>query len=242
MALAGDHVQVIVNGYDLTGDSNKIMINDSRAMLEATAFGDVVQKFLPGQRKTSIDHNGYFNAVAGRSHPVLKSSEVSGVVTVFLGQNATPTVGDPSYSLFVLQGKYQPTPQVGQILPFSASFASTGATGGWGVALTTPLNITNTTSGTVVDGGAATANGGAAYLHILTAAASDTYSIIVEGATNAGFSTGVTTLATFTLNGAALGSQRIAITGSIPRYTRYRATRIGAAGNTLQLAVTLVRF
>ena len=27
--LAGDHVQVLVGGYELTGDSNRISINDS---------------------------------------------------------------------------------------------------------------------------------------------------------------------------------------------------------------------
>lgn len=242
MAFAGDHVQVLVNGYNLTGDSNKVMFNDTRTMLEATSFGDSVQKFIPGQRKISIDHSGYFEAAAGRSHPVLRANDVSGVVSVLLGQNTAPAVGDPVYSLSILQGKYMPKPQVGQILPFNANFVSTGATGGWGVALTPPVSITNTTTGTGVDGGAATTKGGGAYLHILTAVAGDTYSIIVEGATNAGFSTGLTTLATFSLNGSAVGSQHIALSGTIPRYMRYKATRTGSAGNTLQLAVTLVRF
>jgi len=48
-------------------------------------------------------------------------------------------------------------------------------------------------------------------------------------------------LATFTLNGSALGSQRVAISGTIPQYTRFKATRTGAAGNPVKIAVSLVR-
>jgi hypothetical protein len=240
--LAGDHVQVLVDGYDLTGDHNKIAIQDSRTMLEAAAFGDAVQKFITGQRKASLEHNGYMNAAAARSHPVLKSAEVSGVVSVLLGQNAAPAVGDPVYSLASLQGKYNTLPEAGKVIPFSATFANRGLQGGWGVALAVGATFTNTTTGSGVDNGASTANGGAAHLHILTNAASDTYTIIVEGASNSGFSSGLVTLATFTLNASAKGSERIAISGTIPRYTRWKATRTGTAGDTVKIAVSLVRF
>ncbi|MCC6894132.1 MAG: hypothetical protein IT321_15015, partial [Anaerolineae bacterium] len=117
-----------------------------------------------------------------------------------------------------------------------------GDLGGWGVMLTPPVTITNTSTGSGVDEGAATTKGGAAFLHILQVPSPDTYTVIVEGATNAGFSVGLVTLATFTLNGSALGSERIAINGSIPQYTRYKATRSGTAANAFKLAVGLVRF
>jgi len=38
--LAGDHVQILVGGYELTGDSNRLNINDSRDTFDVTAFGD----------------------------------------------------------------------------------------------------------------------------------------------------------------------------------------------------------
>jgi hypothetical protein len=52
----------------------------------------------------------------------------------------------------------------------------------------------------------------------------------------------LTTLATFRLNASAIGSERIAISGTIQQYTRFKATRSGAAGNTVKIAVILVRF
>jgi hypothetical protein len=84
--------------------------------------------------------------------------------------------------------------------------------------------------------------GGAAYLHVLQAAATDTYAFTVEAADDAGFTTNLATVAAFTLNGAALGSQRIGISGLIRRYTRFKAVRTGSAGNTVRIAVNLVRF
>src|SRR5258708_5699333 len=135
MALAGKNVQVLVAGYDLTGDSNKLMMNDSRNVHDVTAFGDGVHRFIVGPRVVALSHAGYLNSAAAASHPVLKSAAVQGPVSVLLGQNANPAVGDP-----------------------------------------------------------------------------------------------------------ALGSDYKALSGTIPQYTRWKATRTGSAGNTVKIAVTLVRF
>jgi len=40
MALAGDHVQVLVGGYELTGDMNRVTVNDTYDMHDITAFSD----------------------------------------------------------------------------------------------------------------------------------------------------------------------------------------------------------
>lgn len=241
MALAGDNIQVLVGGYDLTGDSNRVVITDRYDTHDVTAFGDQVHSFILGQRQALIEHMGYFNSAAAQAHPVLKGGSVQGVFSLVIGNNAAPVVGDPVFSLDTRQGRYATAPEAGRYIPFVAMFGNRGGNGGWGVALTPPVSFTTTTTGSGVDNGAATANGGVAHLHVLQAAASDTYTIVVEGATNSGFTTGLTTLATFALNGSALGSQRVDISGTIPQYTRFKATRTGVAGNPVKIAVSLVR-
>jgi len=242
MALAGDHVQVLMGGYDLTGDQNRIQIDDSRMMNLAAAFGDATKNYLPGQRMARLQHMGYMNATVARSHPVLKNVSVAGAITVIVGQNAAPVVGDMTYSLDGLQARYQVMPQIEQVIPFNADFAPRGVVGGWGVALAVPITITNTANGSANDYGAATTQGGTAFLHILTAPATDRYTIVVQGSTTGAFAGEETTVATFTLNGASLGTESIATTTTIPSYTRWKATRSsGTAGNNLQLAITLVR-
>jgi hypothetical protein len=241
MALAGDHVQVLVAGYELTGDSNRITISDAYDMHDVTAFSDAAHRFIQGQRKMALEHLGYLNNTAAGSHPVLKANTLEGAISIVLGQNAAPVVGDPVYSLYTLQGSYGTMPEIEKYVPFSAMFANNGDLGGWGVALTPPVSFTNTINGGSVDNGAASSQGGTGFLHVLQAAASDTYSIIIEGSTTGAFAGEQTTIATFALNASALGSERKAIVGTIPRYTRFKATRTGV-GNTVKIAVNLVRF
>jgi hypothetical protein len=241
MALAGDHVQVLVGGYELTGDSNRISISDARDMHDVTVFRDRVHRFIPGQRVMSLVHAGYLNPQVARSHPVLKAANLQGVVSVVLGQNADPAAGDPAFSLLAQQGRYDSRPEANKAVPFGALFANKGEGGGWGVALAVPTSITDSASGSAVDNGAATADGGAVFLHILQAAASDTYTLTVEGSATGAFSGEETTLATFSLDAAALGSERVGISGPMPRYTRWRAVRSGTAGETVTFAVNLVR-
>lgn len=243
MALAGDFIQVLVGGYDLTGDSNRVMIGDRFDVHDVTAFGDQVHNVLLGQRQVVVDHAGYMNAAAGQSHPVLRGTALQGVFSVFVGDNAAPVASNPVFSLDVRQGKYAIAPETARYIPFMAMFANRGGNGGWGVALAALQTFTNTTTGTGVDNGVQTTNGGAAYLHLLEVAATDRYSITVEGATNSGFSAGLTTLATFTLNAAVIASERIAINGTIPQFTRIKVTRtIGSANNQFKISASLVRF
>ena len=145
--LAGDHVQVLVDGYELTGDSNRISIDEGRDLFDITAFGDEVHKFSPGQRMMALQHAGFMNSAAGRSHPVLQGAAVDGLFSLYLGQNAAPAAGDPVFSLLARQGTYGALPQVNQMIPFRAGFANRGEDGGWGIALTQPVDVTGTALG-----------------------------------------------------------------------------------------------
>lgn len=242
--LAGDNVRVLVAGYELTGDSNRVVVNDQRDMYDVTSFASEVHKFIGGKRNANLDHSGYLNAVAAASHPVLKGATVNGVVSVLLGQNADPTVGDPVYSLPVRQGRYASSVAVGNYIPFAALFANKGELGGWGVSLAPPTTFTDSTNGTAVDNGAATNAGGAAFLHVLEAAASDAYTLTLEGSDTGAFGGEESVLGTFTADASALTSERLVIpsTTTIPRYVRWKAVRTGSAGDSVTIAVSLIRF
>ncbi len=239
--LAGDHVQVLVDGYELTGDSNRISIDEARDLFDITAFGDEVHKFSPGQRMMALQHAGFMNSGEAGSHPALQGAAVDGLFSLYLGQNAAPAVGDPVFSLLTRQGRYGALPQVNQMIPFRAGFANRGEDGGWGIALTQPVAVTVSTSGSAVDNGAASNEGGLAGLHVLEAAGGDAYSITIEGSASGAFAGEERVLATFTLDGTALGSELVTIDGTIPRYTRWKATRSGSAGDSVRIAISLIR-
>lgn len=239
--LAGDHVQVLVGGYELTGDSNRISINDSRDLFDVTAFGDEARKFIAGQRMMAVQHAGFMNSGAAGSHPALQGADVDGLFSVYLGENAEPAVGDPVFSLLTQQGRYGTLPQVNQMIPFQAVFANRGENGGWGAALCNPRHVIGSSSGSAVDNGVASNAGGLACLHVLGGAASDAYSFSIEGSSSGAFAGEESTLATFTLDGTAIGSQQIAIAGTIPRYVRWKATADVRARDRIRIAISLIR-
>ena len=239
--LAGDHVQVLVDGYDVTGDSNRISINDNRDLFDVTAFGDEAHKFISGQRMMAVQHAGFMNSGEAGSHPVLKGADVDGLFSVYLGENAEPRAGDPVFSLLTQQGRYGTLPQVNQMIPFQAVFANRGDDGGWGVALTNPRHVIGSTTGATVDKGAASNGGGLANLHVLEPADSDTYRISVEGSASGAFDGEESALATFSLDGSAVGSEQVKIDGTIPRYVRWKATADPAARDRIRIAISLIR-
>ena len=115
------------------------------------------------------------------------------------------------------QGRYGALPQVNRMIPFRAGFANRGEDGGCGIALTQPVAVTGTTNGgrrwTTTHPAMA---GGLACLHVLEAATSDAYVITIEGSANGAFSGEESVLATFALDGRALGSELATIDGGDP--------------------------
>lgn len=241
-ALAGDYVQILVGGYDLTGDTNRLAIADTFDMHDVTVFGNTAHKVLPGLRRHVIGHDGYFEAGAGRSHPLLKELTLAGDISIYLGQNAIPNVGDPVYSLDGIEGQYRVWSEVNQTIRFGGLFAQRAGRGGWGVALAAATSFANSTVGGVINGGVVSSKGGSAFLHVLQAAASDTYTLTVEGANDLAFTTGVTTLAAFSLNGSQVDAESTSIFGLIPQYTRFKAVRSGSAEDVVKISMSLVRF
>lgn len=239
--LSGDHVQVLVDSYEITGDSNHISINDNRNVFDATAFGDEVHKFVAGQRMIAVQHAGFMNSGEAGSHPALKGVDVDGLVSVYVGDNAEPTTGAPVFSFLPQQGRYGTLPQVNRMIPFQAVFANRGDNGGWGVALASPTELIGSFRGNAVDNGISTDTGALACLHVLNAAVSDAYTISIEGSSTGGFTGEESTLATFTLNTQTLGSEQVKIDGAIPRYVRWKAIIDDAARDRIKIAISLTR-
>lgn len=79
--------------------------------------------------------------------------------------------------------------------------------------------VTIDSNGATVDNGAATTNGAVFHLHVTEFSGLTSDDIIVEGSTTGSFSGEETTIATFA-QVDALTSERVVVTGSVPRYLR----------------------
>ena len=225
--LAGDHVQVLADGFELTGDSNRISIDEGRDLFDITAFGDEVHKFSPGQRMMALQHAGFMNSADGAL-----ASGIAGGGGGWRCSRSTwvrmrrRRLAIRSSVCWRGRGRYGALPQVNQMIPFRAGFANRGEDGGWGIALTQPVDVTGTTSGQrrwtmAAPAMAAVWHACMCWRRPLAMPMSSRLKVRARGAF-AGEESVLGDLRAWMAR--ALGSELAAINGTIPRYARWRAT------------------
>jgi hypothetical protein len=216
----GIGANLYVDEFDLSGDVGAVgNIGSSRTQLDVTGINKDFMERLPGLGDGGISYTGFYNPSG--AHSVLAPiGTAAQIVTVTLGTD----VGSGAASLHGVEVNFDKTRGNDGSLVFSTealSFAGFGTE--WGF-LVTAGKATAAGSGTAtstVDNAVATSNGGAAFLHAFSIG-SGTATVIVEHSTdNATFAS--ITGGTFAAFSAAT-SERITLTGTINRYTRYNAT------------------
>lgn len=238
---AGAFSQIFFHGYDLTGRSNQYSMDIEYNEEDLTAFGDEGENSQPGLPSPKGELTSFMDPVLHASHDALKTAGVmtDKILSVLIGATAAPVIGDPAISLLCKQFKYSPRHELKSAVLAGASFKSAGQPADLGIALAN-ATITNTTNFTGVDNGAASLNGGAGYLHVMTPAAADTYSIKIQHSVDGNV---WVDLLTFAANGSARTSeQQVAAEGTtVNQYLRAQATRTGAAANPVKLCITFGR-
>jgi hypothetical protein len=226
---------ILVGGYNLSPDLMSYTADDTVNPVDVTGFGEP-QNFTPGLVSSKMSIGVYWNGEAGRVNDALK--------TIPQTTNATLipegyTLGNFSLSMQALRSAWNPqgTPDsaiTAGTLDFLNRGTSTAIEQGWVLAHAT---ITNTATGaSVLDPtDAAVTAACAGVLHVWDICAADTYVVKIQHSAN---DSTWADLVTFTLNGSALGSERVAVaSGTINKYRRVLATRTGAAGQTFGYSV-----
>lgn len=239
---AGKWARIWVDGYSLeTKISNVGPLANTFDEVEVSGYTQD-KNYLAGQGDGSIIVDGYLDNTDNGTHEAfstIASGDNSQIVTVALGNNALPAAGDPTASMHCNQFNYTSTTLRSGAIAFNAAMKAGPDLPvlEWGV-LVADATITGDGSSAYVDNGAASTAGGSAYLHITGLSAGDTIVVTIEDSANG--SSGEATIGTFTLDGSAINGERIAIAGTIRRYTRATYDVTGA-GVSFPLAVALHR-
>lgn len=233
---AAKNAIILINGYNFSTYASSFETASGVNPIDVTGFTDDSQNFIPGPLSGSIKANLLWDSTAGSVHTALGSPTTGNVTVIPEGY----TIGIGSYSMPFVQAQYgakgdpASAVQVGQI-EFMSYGDNAGVEFGNMLQHGTITNTTSTTGVLDVTDDAVTAEC-AMTLHIYTACADDTYEIKVEHSDTLG--SGYDTLGTFTLDGSAIGSERITVASdTINKYRRVTATRTGSAGNTLGFSV-----
>lgn len=141
MAFAGDHIKVKINTTDLpAGVITSVDLPLTYAQHDVTGFGDTAQRFINGQLQSTVTLKGFMTLGANGTHTLLNAAFAAGNsidLEVQVGQNATPTTGDPKYTGKFFIESYKPMLDKGSAVTFEAILKPAVGTGtgvpAWGV-------------------------------------------------------------------------------------------------------------
>jgi len=218
----GRLTRVYLNAYDLTGFYRKTESELTREVAETTVFNQADKTYLPGVRDASISLEGLFDGA------------VDGIEEVLLAAlNADPTIinicpqgdalGNVAYGLSTLETKYAIDASKDDIVTLANELQSSSGRDRLLVQHALGSEVANGQSASI-DNAAQSTNGGVGFLQVMDIAGITNLAVIIEdSADNSSWAT----ILTFAGVTADRGRQRVAITGTVRRYTRARWTFTG---------------
>lgn len=234
----GDNLYV--DGYNLSGDVGSLSrIGGGPAAIDVTGIDKSANERIGGMRDGSIEFMAFFNDAASQEHPVLSAlPTTSRYVTYCRGTS----LGSPSACCYAKQVNYDPTRNADGSFTIQTQALSDQYGIQWGNLLTAGRRTdTAATNGTGVDGGASSAFGLQAFLHVFSFTGTSVTIKLQESSDNgAGDAFADVTGGAFTVVSSAPQAQRIATSSalSVERYLRVVTT---GTFSSCTFAVTVVR-
>lgn len=226
---------MLIDGYNFSTYVESYEFGSQVDPVEVSGLGDGTHNFTPGLKVARLVANMFWDT--DNVNTVLSALQNNKVATLI---PEGYTLGCATLSIPFTQVNFNPQGGPATALTLgSVEFLSYGNNFGVedGYALTHgTITDTTTTTGVldITDAAATAVSAGA--LHIWTACASDTYEVKIQHSASLG--TGYADLLTFTLDGSAVGSERItAASGTVNKYRRVVATRTGSADDSFGFSV-----
>lgn len=225
----GKGVVVLVDQYDFSAYFNDMSATTSVDTAETSTFGASAKTYVTGHVDGTISLGGYFESTALVGTDQYFASKLGNAtkqkVIVMPGGHSN---GARASMLEADTTSYEVTSPIGDVVGASAEFQATDGVE-HGVVLSAGSAVSATGNTTGVDNGAATTNGGVGYLSVPTNTRNGNITVKIQSsADNSTFAD----LITFTVvSSATATSQRVEVTGSIPRYLRASYTVAGSTGS-----------
>ena len=227
---------VYFNGYDLTGYATAANHTAEQRTAEVTAFGDANEEHIQGQTASMQQIDCWFDQAASASDAIINGAFGNDDRLLMYFPGGDSAIGDKGYGY---SGICQEAPIRTDINSAVAmSFQIVSDVGNERLTSLHPLGAeTATGDETSHDGGAATTNGAGCYLVVIGFTGITSIDVIIEASSTNAFAGEETTLATFTQVTAINAMQRIAVSGTVPRYLRASWTIVGTGSATFCVAI-----
>lgn len=202
----------IYNGdFSLAAKLSEVSTNLQIDMHEVTTFADDGDKrFIPGQDTSQLSCEGFVDAAVNTDSAAWTAAQPFS----YCPQGSV--IGSVAVLVNALKSSYEVGTQVAGVASFSIAGQTDGATSLGGVSLHDEGAETGDGSASSVDNAAQTTAGGVAHLHVTAYSGLTNAIVTVEDSANNSDWSVIGTFATVT----AATSERLAIAGTIRRYTR----------------------
>lgn len=233
----GKNASVLLDGSNLTGYLNALDMSVDVDTAETSTFGNGWKTNIAGHVSGTVGFGGLFDPTDSTAVNLIGDlpSTTAGVLT--WSPAGGSTIGDVARLASIIATSYAEGSSIGDAVTLSWDVLTTGAIG-FGNFLH-PLGAeTVDANGANLDGGATSTNGAIAHLHVTSVSSGDDIAVTIEHSDTG--SSGWTTIGTFTTASAA-GGQRLAINGSIKRYTRAVWNITDNGGPSIVFAVAIAR-
>jgi len=222
----GLNVRFYVEGYDLSGDANALSaMGYTNELLDVTALDSSARKRIIGIVDSEISVDAWFDNAASQQHAVWtansgKQPTTDQEIVIPFGS----AVGDQFVGLVAKQGTYSTARAPGSAITANAVFSANGSAAEFGEMLTAHDDTHSTAgSGTVVDSGASSSNGGTGYLQILSLASGSVTVNLQEATSSGGSYSNFMTFSTVAA-AAAPAAERLTMEGTVQRYIKVTTT------------------
>ncbi len=233
----GRNVAIYINGIDLSGDLNAINPVSEQELADVSTFGTQGHQLFPGLAKDTGTIEAIYNSTEATLFESLIQVSSSYPMMVCFGQ----TVGDPAYGLEEVMLKSNGIKSIAtDVNKASINFDTDNHPFEDCRILAPKTSVVATGTGTGYDNTTSTLIGGAGYTQIFGVSTGALILSIQDSATGAfaGEQTTTCTFASVSTAGVPT-AQRVAISGTISRYTRAAWV---ITGSTCSFAVALKRY
>lgn len=224
----GKGTVVLSKEFDLSPFLNSVGVTNGVEIPETTTFGSNDRSYIAGHLEGTVSFEGLFDGTADAIDSVLTNALGNTSYSAMTVSNDGGAVGRRAVLLEAVSTSYEISSPLTDVVAISGG-ANANEGLDYGVWLGALSAITSTSTGTSVDNGASSTNGGVAHLHITANTRSSTTVAKVQHSSD---NSTWADLVTFTTIGTgAVTSQRVAVTGTVNRYLRALVTPASGTGS-----------
>jgi len=220
----GKNTRVYINGYDLTGFFRQYDSDLVREVADSSVFNVNDKTYLPGKRDATVSLEGLYDGAAGAVDEVLHTalSQDPSLLVVCPQGDAN---GNVAHGIDGRLSDYGIQSPLDDIVAISDELQSVVGRDRLIVQHAMGTEVA-TGNGPAQDGGAQSANGGVGYLQVPDITGITNLAVVIQDSADG--STGWVTILTFAGVTADRAKERVAISGTVRRYTRASWTFTGA--------------